>query len=63
MEVKNTSLLLDASIYGFKKAEDTKSNQILAALGMTPQTQKAEQQFQELIKQATGQGVNLDFKA
>jgi hypothetical protein len=67
MEVGNAQLRLDASLYSFNKAKDIKSQEILSALGMTPQTQKAQSEIDSSIKQAssnvTGQGMKLDIKA
>jgi len=63
MDVKNTSLLLDASIYSMNKAKDIKNDDILSALGMTPQTQKAQDDIDNSIKQSIGQGVNIDIRA
>ena len=66
--VNNTHLQLEASIYAFNQAVDEKNEEVLSALGMTPETQQAEKKVEETIKQseiaqATGQGVNIDFKA
>jgi hypothetical protein len=67
MEVGNAQLRLDASLYSFNKAKDIKSQEILSALGMTPQTQKAQSEIDSSIKQTssnvTGQGMKLDIKA
>ncbi len=67
MEVGNAQLRLDASLYSFNKAKDVKSQEILSALGMTPQTQKAQSEIDSSIKQTssnvTGQGMKLDIKA
>jgi len=63
----NTSLKLDASMYAFNQSKNVKDQEILGALGMTPQTQQAQQVIDSSIKegvaQATGQGINIDFKA
>jgi hypothetical protein len=63
----DASLKLDAGMYAFNKAKDVKSQEILGALGMTPETQKAQAEIDASMKQgiaqATGQGINIDFKA
>ena len=66
MDVSN-NLQVDAGIFALNKAKDVKSQEILGALGMTPETQKAQAQIdatmQQNVAQATGQGINVDFKA
>jgi len=65
MEVNN-NLNLDAGMYAFNKAKDVKSQEILGALGMTPETQKAQAVIDSSMKdvaQVTGKGINVDFKA
>jgi len=66
MEVTN-NLNIDAGMFAFNKAKDVKNNEVLSALGMTPETEKAQQKIDETMKQgiaqATGQGINVDFKA
>jgi len=64
----NNNVNLQAGMYAFHKAKDVKENQVLAALGMTPQTQNAQKEIDDTIEkqnvaQAIGQGVNIDFKA
>jgi len=64
----NANLQLDASIYAFNQAVDEKQNEVLGALGMTPETQQAQKEIDDSIKQsqiaqATGQGINIDIKA
>ena len=65
--VTNQSPNLTAGLYAFDKAKDVKSQEVLGALGMTPQTQKAQNEIDESMKEAiasaTGQGVGLDIKA
>jgi len=66
MDVSN-NVNIDAGMFAFNKAKDVKNNEVLSALGMTPQTQKAQEVIDSSIKQgvaqATGQGINVDFKA
>jgi len=66
MDVSN-NINIDAGMFAFNKAKEVKNNEVLSALGMTPQTQKAQEVIDSSIKQgvaqATGQGVNVDFKA
>jgi len=66
MEVTN-NLNIDAGMFAFNKAKEVKNNEVLSALGMTPQTQKAQEVIDSSIKEgvahATGQGINVDFKA
>jgi len=66
MEVSN-NVNLTAGLFSFSKAKDVKNEEVLSALGMTPQTQKAQNTIDESIKQgvamANGQGANLDLKA
>jgi hypothetical protein len=56
-----------AGIYALKQTEDVKERQVLGALGMTPETQNAEKQIENSMKQgvaqATGQGMGLDIQA
>ena len=67
MDVTQANLSLDVGLYAFDKAKDVKSQEILGALGMTPETQKAQEEvdnsIQQAIASATGQGVGLDIKA
>jgi hypothetical protein len=68
MDVTSSSNLgVDAGMYAFNKAKEVKNQEVLGALGMTPETQKAQQQIdasmQASVAQATGQGMNVDFKA
>jgi len=66
MDVTN-SANLDAGMYALKQSQDVKTNEVLGALGMTPQTINAEKEIDESMKQsvaqASGQGINIDFKA
>lgn len=63
----DVNLQTSAGLFAFDKAKDVKNNEVLSALGMTPETQKAQAVIDETIKQgvaqATGQGINVDFKA
>ena len=63
----NNNLNMSAGLYAFDKAKEVKNNEVLSTLGMTPQTQKAQEVIDNSIKegvaQATGQGLNVDFKA
>ena len=63
----DVNLQTNAGLFAFNKAKDIKNNEVLSALGMTPETQKAQQVIDSTIKQgvaeATGQGINIDFKA
>jgi len=58
---------LTAGLYAFDKAKEVKENQVLGALGMTPQTENAEKEINESMKQAvanaTGKGNGLDIQA
>ena len=45
MDVTQANLSLDAGLYAFDKAKDVKSQEVLGALGMTPQTQKAQNEI------------------
>jgi hypothetical protein len=67
MDVTQANLSLDAGLYAFDKAKDVKSQEILGALGMTPETQKAQKEIDESMKQAVasaiGQGMGFDIKA
>ena len=62
-----SSANVDAGMFSFNKAKEVKNNEVLGALGMTPETQKAQEVIDSSIKQgvaqATGQGINIDFKA
>ena len=66
MEVTN-NLNIDAGMFAFNKAKEVKNNEVLSALGMTPETKKAQEVIDSTIKQgvaqATGQGLNIDFRA
>ena len=66
MDVSN-NLNVDAGMYAFNKAKEVKNQEVLGALGMTPETQKAQavidSSMKQGIAQATGQGINIDFKA
>jgi hypothetical protein len=63
----NNNVNLTAGMFAFEKAKDVKSNQVLAALGMTPQTEKAQETIDNSIKEsiakATGKGTGLDIQA
>ena len=63
--IANSNLNVTASLYSFDKAKEVKNNEVLGALGMTPQTQKAQEVIDSSIQtaQAIGQGVSVDFKA
>ncbi|NPA55541.1 MAG: hypothetical protein GXO40_04175 [Epsilonproteobacteria bacterium] len=55
-----------AGIYAFNKSKDVQAQQVLSAIGMTPETQKAQAQIDatnQNVAQATGNGVNVDIKA
>jgi len=66
MEVNN-NVNLTAGMFAFNKAKEVKNNQVLSALGMTPQTQRAQKEIDESIKQsvaeATGKGNSIDIQA
>ena len=64
----NNNVNLTAGMYAFNKAKNVKENQVLGALGMTPQTERAQKEIDDSIAkqqvaQTTGQGMNLDIKA
>jgi len=63
----NNNVNLTAGMYAYNKAKDVKANQVLGALGMTPQTEKAQAEIDEATKQsvaqATGKGNGLDIQA
>jgi hypothetical protein len=66
MEVANLSS--EIGIFALNQAKDIRNQEVLGALGMTPQTQKAQQQIdevsmQQIVAVATGQGNNIDIKA
>ena len=64
MDISNTELNMNVSLYAFDKAKDVKSQEILSAIGMTPETQKAQEKIDaQNISQAIGKGVNFDTKA
>ncbi|RUM56405.1 MAG: hypothetical protein DSY40_02320 [Nautilia sp.] len=66
MEINN-NVNLTAGMFAFNKAKDVKSHEILSALGMTAETQKAQQEIDETIKQevakTTNKGNSLDIQA
>ena len=66
MDVTN-DVSTTAGMFALKQSQNVKANEVLGALGMTPQTQRAQETIDESMKQniaqATGQGLNLDFKA
>jgi hypothetical protein len=63
----NNNVNLTAGMFAFEKAKDVKSNQVLAALGMTPQTEKAQAEIDNSMKEevakTTGKGAGLDIQA
>ena len=65
--VTNQSPNLTAGLYAFDKAKEVKENQVLGALGMTPQTENAEKEIENTTKQAianaVGKGNGLDIQA
>jgi hypothetical protein len=67
MNVTQTDLNIQAGLFAFDKAKDIKSQEILGALGMTPETQKAQLEIDESIREsvanAIGQGIEFDIKA
>jgi len=66
MDAINNNVNMTAGMFAFNKAKDVKNEQVLSALGMTPETEKAQREIDNTMKeaaQATGQGVNVDFKA
>jgi hypothetical protein len=66
MDISN-NLNVTAGMFAFNKAKEVKNNQVLSALGMTPQTQKAQEELDNTIKEAvantTGKGAGLDIQA
>jgi hypothetical protein len=66
MDVSN-NLNVTAGMFAFNKAKEVKNNEVLAALGMTPQTEKAQEVIDNSIKEAvskvTGKGSGLDIQA
>jgi hypothetical protein len=66
MDVSN-NVNMAAGMFAFNKAKEVKNNQVLAALGMTPQTEKAQAEIDNTIKEAvsktTGKGAGLDIQA
>jgi len=62
-----TDLNTQAGLFALNKAKDVKSQEILGALGMTPETQKAQNEIDESMKQdianVIGQGIEFDIKA
>ena len=59
---------INTALFAFSQAKEVKNQEVLSALGMTPETQKAQQQIensdmQEIVSSATGQGSNIDIKA
>jgi hypothetical protein len=66
MDVSN-NLNVSAGMFAFNKAKEVKNNQVLAALGMTPQTEKAQEtmdnSIKESISKAIGKGSGLDIQA
>ncbi len=66
MDGVNNNVNMTAGIFAFNKAKDAKNEQVLSALGMTPETEKAQREIDNTMKeaaQASGQGINIDFKA
>ena len=67
MEVNN-NVNLTAGMFAFNKAKEVKDNQVLSALGMTPQTERAQKEIddaiaQQQVAQATGKGNSIDIQA
>jgi len=67
MEVNN-NVNLTAGMFAFNKSKEVKENQVLGALGMTPQTQRAQKEIddaiaQQQVAQATGKGNSIDIQA
>jgi len=66
MEVNN-NVQLNAGMFALNKAKDVKENQVLSALGMTPQTERAQQEIDNSMKEdiakATGKGSGIDINA
>jgi hypothetical protein len=64
MDVSNN---LSAALFAFDKAKEVKNDQILSALGMTPQTEKSQEVIDNSIKEevakTTGKGSGLDIQA
>ncbi len=63
----NNNVNMAAGMFAFNKSKEVKNNQVLAALGMTPQTEKAQEVIDNSIKEAaskvTGKGSGLDIQA
>jgi len=66
MDVSN-NLNVSAGMFAFSKAKEVKNNQVLSALGMTPQTEKAQEtidnSIKESISKAIGKGSGIDTQA
>jgi hypothetical protein len=64
MDVSNN---LSAALFAFDKAKEVKNHQVLSALGMTPETEKAQAEIDNSIKEeiakTLNKGVGLDIKA
>lgn len=65
MDGVNNNVNMTAGMFALNKSKDVKNEQVLSALGMTPETQKAQKEIEDAQKvaEATGQGINVDFKA
>ena len=66
MDAINNNVNMTAGMFAFNKAKDVKNQEVLGALGMTPETEKAQREIDNTMKeaaQASGQGINIDFKA
>ena len=65
MDGVNNNVNMTAGMFALNKSKDVKNEQVLSALGMTPETQKAQKEIEDSQKvaEATGQGINVDFKA
>jgi hypothetical protein len=66
MDVSN-NVNMAAGMFAFDKAKEVKNNQVLAAFGMTPETQKAQAEIDNSMKEevakTTGKGAGLDIQA
>jgi len=68
MDVSSTANIgLQTGLFAFNQAKEVKNEEVLSALGMTPQTEKAQQEIdksmQEAVASATGKGAGLDIQA
>jgi hypothetical protein len=64
MDVSNN---LSVELFAFDKAKEVKNHQVLSALGMTSETEKAQAEIDNSIKEeiakTLNKGVGLDIKA